>query len=288
MNDRLKQMLQRYTCNSQDDYTHALKEIMQEIALLGLWRSKFFEKAAFYGGTALRILYGLDRFSEDLDFSLLVPQENFSLTAYNTAIKGELESFGLSVSVENKVKSIQNNIQSAFIKAETKQQLIQIEMPSSLSRSIDKKALIKIKMEIDVNPPGGFLTEAKILLQPIPFNVLTMQQPDLFAGKIHAILCRNWKGRVKGRDWYDMVWFISQNIPVRLEHLRQRLIQNHTWDTKKSLEQLDLIKLVEDKIDQIDFSQAKEDVLPFLRETASVALWSQDFFKDIIQRIKIA
>src|SRR5271168_5415411 len=104
MNPAILSMLDRYNCVSLQDYENALKEIMQEIALLGLWRSKFFEHTAFYGGTALRILYGLDRFSEDLDFSLLKQNKNFNLTPYLEAIKIELLGFGFSVTVEQKNK----------------------------------------------------------------------------------------------------------------------------------------------------------------------------------------
>jgi predicted nucleotidyltransferase component of viral defense system len=286
MNERLKIMLQRYDCQSRDDYIHALKEIMQEIALLGLWRSKFFEKAAFYGGTSLRILYGLDRFSEDFDFSLLHPDKNFNLESYNLAIQEELQSFGLSVQVENKIKSHDSQIKSAFIKAETKQQLIHIEVPQSLNQYIHKNALIKIKMEVDVEPPGGFSTEVKFLLQPIPFTVLTMQQPDLFAGKLHAILCRQWKKRIKGRDWYDMVWFIARNIPVKLEHLKQRLLQSGHWIDDQRFTHDDMILLLQIRIETIDFSAARQDVFPFLHNHESTDLWSREFFNNITDRIR--
>src|SRR5258708_11206041 len=104
MHYAIEQMLKKYNCCSQLDYLNSLKEIFQEIALLGLWRAKFYEKAAFYGGTALRILYGLDRFSEDLDFTLLKNTKNFDLSPYNQAIADELSSFGFKVSVETKIK----------------------------------------------------------------------------------------------------------------------------------------------------------------------------------------
>src|SRR5579872_4522766 len=128
MHAAIKTMLSKYQCHSEQDYVNALKEIFQEISLLGLWRAKFYEKAAFYGGTALRILYGLDRFSEDLDFSLLKPEKNFDLSRYNQAIKDELNSFGFEVTVETKIKNTDSNIESAFIKAETKKQFILIDI----------------------------------------------------------------------------------------------------------------------------------------------------------------
>ena len=170
MDQRLKLMLNKYKCHSANDYENALKEIFQQIALLGLWRAKFFEKAAFYGGTALRILYGLDRFSEDLDFSLLNRDKKFKLDPYNMAIKEELQSFGLDVLVENKVKSKDTSIKLAFIKSGTKKQLIDINVPEGITKKIHHMKSIKIKMEVDTDPPGDFETESKIVLQPIPFS----------------------------------------------------------------------------------------------------------------------
>jgi predicted nucleotidyltransferase component of viral defense system len=286
MNERLKQMLQRYSLHSQDDAIHAVKEIMQEIALLGLWRSKFFEKAAFYGGTALRILYGLDRFSEALDFSLLAPQPDLNLSPYYHAIQNELESFGLLTQVEPKIKKEQGNIRSAFIKAGTQQQLLTIKVPQGIGQSIHKGALIKIKIEVDMDPPGDFFTESKTLLQPIPFHILTFQLPDLFAGKLHAIICRAWKTRVKGRDWYDMVWFVTQNVPVRLAHLRQRLIQSQHWDKTTDFTRDNLLELLRGRIAQVDFNAARQDILPFIHDPDRIALWSEDFFSQLISQIE--
>src|SRR5579862_5391578 len=230
MHSAIKTMLGRYKCHSEQDYINALKEIFQEIALLGLWRSKFYEKAAFYGGTALRILYGLDRFSEDLDFTLLQTDKHFDLAPYNQAIVDELNGFGFQVSVETKIKNIESNIESAFIKATTKKQLIVIEADSEIIQRIHHMNTIKIKMEVDINPPGSMSTEVKNILLPIPFSVKTLTQADLFAGKLHATLCRPWQTRVKGRDWYDLVWYIARSIPVNLHHLRDRLIQSKEWE----------------------------------------------------------
>ena len=185
----------------------ALREILQEIALLGLWRSRFFEKAAFYGGTALRILYGLDRYSEDLDFSLLKPTAEFDLSRYCSALEKEIRSFGFEATVTGKTKSAQSTIQSAFLKADTLKHLLVINTTESLIRNIPPGQVLKIKIEVDTDPPPGFDTETRFLLQPISFSVRAFSLPDMFAGKMHAVLCRGWKGRVKGRDWYDLVWY---------------------------------------------------------------------------------
>jgi predicted nucleotidyltransferase component of viral defense system len=287
MHPAIKTMLTKYACHSERDYINALKEIFQEIALLGLWRSKFYEKAAFYGGTALRILYGLDRFSEDLDFTLLSADDNFDLAPYNQAVVDELNGFGFTVTVDTKIKQAESTIESAFIKANTKHQFIVIEVASQLIGRLHSMNTIKIKMEVDTNPPGTVNTEVKNILLPIPFTVKTLTQPDLFAGKLHATLCRPWQKRVKGRDWYDLVWYIARNTPVRLNHLRDRLIQSGAWDRSNSFTSDDLLTMLTDKIGQTDFNNAKMDILPFIKDQNSIDLWSQDFFKQLIQRIQI-
>jgi predicted nucleotidyltransferase component of viral defense system len=287
MHTVIKKMLEKYKCHSEQDYINALKEIFQEIALLGLWRAKFYEKAAFYGGTALRILYGLDRFSEDLDFTLLRADKHFDLTPYNQAVSDELSSFGFQVSVEVKNKNIASNIESAFIKATTKTQLLIIEAEPKITGRIHKMNTIKIKMEVDTHPPGDCETEVKNILLPIPFSVKTLVQPDLFAGKLHAILCRPWQKRVKGRDWYDLVWYVAHNIPVNLHHLRDRLIQSTAWDKKRKFTENDLRDLLKKKIDETDFENAKSDIIPFITDKDAVRLWSREFFMDVIKHIHI-
>lgn len=288
MNEVINSMLARYTCSTSQDYENALKEIMQELALLGLWRSKFFEVAAFYGGTALRILYGLDRFSEDLDFSLLSPNLDFKLSHYNEAIAAELRGVGFDVTVTSKEKNKESMIQSAFIKASTVEQLLLINVHHGVLVNVPKDQVIKIKMEVDINPPSGFSTEAKILLRPIPFSVLTYQQPDLFAGKLHALLCRPWVQRVKGRDWYDFVWYVSHKIPVRLGHLQQRLIQSGALLPEQPFDQQVLNAMLRDKINQVDFEVAKKDILPFIRDPAAVSLWSRDFFLGLSEQLGVS
>lgn len=287
MHEVVKTMLKKYSCHSEQDYVNALKEIFQEIALLGLWRSKFYEKAAFYGGSALRILYGLDRFSEDLDFTLLQKDKNFNLDTYNLAIKEELNSFGFQVKVATKNKNIETNIESAFIKAETKKQLLIIDAPTDILGHIHPMHTIKIKMEVDTNPPGKFQTETKYILNPIPFSVKTLTQPNLLAGKIHAILCRPWQKRVKGRDWYDFVWYIAREIPVNLFHLQARLAQSNAWPKNESLLENDLINLLTKKINGTDFENAKKDVIPFLKNKNSTDLWSKKFFLEVLEKLTI-
>ena len=235
MHNAIANMLSRYECQSFNDYINALREILQEVALLGLWRGKFFEKAAFYGGTALRVLWGLDRFSEDMDFSLLNPIENFDIAGYAAFLQKECEAFGFDVHFEKSEKSFQSPVQSAFLKANTRKQLLVIETAEEIIQAIPKGKLLKIKIEVDTDPPKGFKTETSYILLPIPFAVRAYSLPDLFAGKMHAILCRRWTTRIKGRDWYDLVWYAANHPQLHLFHLEQRMRQTLDWQGKEPL-----------------------------------------------------
>ena len=288
MNPAIKSMLARYKCETRQDYENALKEIIQEIALLGLWRAKFFEHAAIYGGTALRILHGLDRFSEDMDFSLLEPRLDFELQPYLTAVKVELNSMGFLVDVEEKIKTQETSIDSGFIKAETKEYLISFEVSEEISALTNSRDRMKIKLEVDTDPPDGFKTEAKVLLQPIAFSVKTYKLPDLFAGKVHAVLARKrLSGRIKGRDYYDFVWYIGRDVPVHLAHLERRLRQTGTWTSDKSITREDLLTLLDKKFSDLDIDLAKKDILPFIKDPQAVDIWSRDFFVALLPRLTV-
>lgn len=286
MHNTVKQMLEKYHCHSKQDYINALKEIFQEIALLGLWRAKFFEKAAFYGGSALRIVHGLDRFSEDLDFSLLKPNTHFNLTPYNAAMVRELQSFGFDATVQTRVKTNKSAIESAFIKADAKTELIEIAAPADIVQQTHRMQTIKIKMEVDTNPPGFFTTEGHYLLQPISFSVNSFALSDLFAGKLHAILCRPWVARVKGRDWYDFAWYVGRRVPVNLVHLKERLVQSGAWEKQQPFAFPALLELLKQKIAKTDFEQAKVDILLFIADPDRVQVWSQDFFLSLLKKLQ--
>jgi predicted nucleotidyltransferase component of viral defense system len=286
MNEAIRQILATYEIRSGEDSLRALREIMQEIALLGLWRSKFFENAAFYGGTALRVLYGLDRFSEDLDFSLLEKRKDFDLADYSEALKRELSSFGFAVEIESRPKPVSAAIQSAFLKADTRTQTITVEFDKGLVQKVPRNQVLKIKLEIDVDPPPGFATEVRYLLRPVPFAVRTFSLPDLFAGKMHAVLCREWKSRVKGRDWYDLVWFAAYHPELHLAHLEQRMRQTGHWTKSAPLTAEDLRDLVSKRIEKVDIGQIRSEVEPFVKDAAALAIWSREFFLDVASRIK--
>ena len=286
MNEAIAKMISRYDCQRAEDYRLALREILQEVALMGLWRAKFFEKAAFYGGTALRILYDLDRFSEDLYFSLLKPLPHFDLSKYMDALEREIRSFGFDVSVAKKEKTNIGPIQSAFLKAESHQHLLLIQSTEEIANQIPQGQIMKIKIEVDTNPPLGFITENKFLLRPIPFSVKTYSLPDLFAGKMHAVLCRRWKNRVKGRDWYDLVWYAAYHPELHLSHLENRMIQSSHLKPGEKLTQKKFSMLTSKAIQNLDIKQAREEVEPFVKNPDSLKIWSKPFFHDVISRIK--
>ncbi len=287
MNEAIERMMARYDCRKLEDYVRALREILQELALLGLWRAKFFEKAAFYGGTALRLLYGLDRFSEDLDFSLLKPSGRFDLSKYNQALVSEMKGFGFQVTVDAKARSTSSAIQSAFVKADTVTQLIVIEAGEKVVRQLPKGQIVKVKLEIDTDPPLGFSTEVQYLLHPIPFSIRSYTLPDLFAGKMHAILCRRWKNRVKGRDWYDFVWFVSNHPRLHLSHLEKRMVQTGDWEDGRSMTSDEFQTMIANAIDSVDLNAARREVEPFIKDPQVLKIWSKEFFHAIARRIQV-
>jgi predicted nucleotidyltransferase component of viral defense system len=272
MNSAIAAMLERYELRSVDDSINALREIFQEIALCGLWRGKFHERAAFYGGTALRILYGLDRFSEDMDFSLLVPDARFDLTPYCGFIQEELRAWGFNVEVETR---------------STKEQLLVIDPGSELASMVHGRRQLKIKIEVDTNPPSGFSTETRFVLMPIPFSVKAFDPPSLFSGKMHALLCRGWQTRVKGRDWYDFVWYVGRGTELDLPHLEARMRQSGHYDESVALDEAAFRAMLAQRISELDVAGAAAEVERFLPDPSTVRVWSREFFTAVAERISI-
>ena len=287
MNPAIRRMLERYSHDTVEENVAALREILQQLALLGLWRSKFFEHAAFYGGTALRILYGLDRYSEDLDFSLLEPIPDFSLAKYGSSLERELAGFGFEVSFAPIEKNRESPIESAFIKANTLQQLIEIDADRSLLAGIQSEQRLKIRLEVDIDPPGGFETEAKPILQPVPFAVRTYVLPDMFAGKMHALLYRRWRNRVKGRDWYDFVWYVASYPQLHLSHLEQRMRQSGDYHGAKPLDEHSFRAMIHEAIDQLDVDHARQEVTPFVVDPRALEIWSRELFHTLVDQIEL-
>ena len=281
MNTAIEQMLKNYQIENIYDQKNAMKEIMQEIVLCGLSRAGFFQKAAFYGGTALRIFYGLDRFSEDLDFSLVTAAPDFDLTVYFPVLDKEVRAFGLHVTIQEKEKTKESNIRSAFLKGNTKEHLLLFYADEKLAGSVARSEVVKIKFEVDINPPEYAGFEHKYQLLPTPYEVNLYDMPSLFAGKIHAVLCRAWKSRIKGRDLYDYVFYLSRGSVVNQKHLRARLLQSGFISEDVECTLPELRHMLYERFDTIDFRQAKQDVEPFIRDTASLNMWNADFFKQI-------
>jgi predicted nucleotidyltransferase component of viral defense system len=280
-------MLERYERRSTSDHVNALREIFQEIALCGLWRAKFHEKAAFCGGTALRVLHGLDRFSEDMDFSLLAPDERFDLTPYCRFIEDELSAWGFTVTVEAKAKTARSAVESAFLKANTREQLLLIDAGDEVAAAIHGQRRLKIKIEVDTDPPPGFSTETRFLLQPIPFSVRVYDPPSLFAGKVHALLCRDWRSRVKGRDWYDFVWYVGRRTRLDLTHLEARMRQSGHYSEAEALDESTFRALLSNKVAELDVADARSDVERFLSVPSAVDVWSREFFSAVAERVMI-
>ena len=286
MNSVMTEMLNKYRADGLADKKNAVKEIMQEIVLCGLSRAGFFQKAAFYGGTALRIFYGLDRFSEDLDFSLTTPDPEFDLSSYFPTLRREVASYGLNVEISEKEKTKESAVRSAFLKGNTKEHLLLFYSADPIASGVAGNETIKIKFEVDTNPPAGATFEHKYRLLPAPYEVALYDMPSLFAGKAHAVICRAWKSRVKGRDLYDYVFYLSRGASLNTEHLKARLVQSGAWEDDSAFSILDAKRLLCERFDQIDYAQAKQDVLPFVKDTASLDLWSAEFFKQITEGLK--
>ena len=286
----IAKMLEKYDLSTAEKTYEALREILQEIVLLGLYRAGFFDHAVFYGGTALRILYGLDRFSEDLDFSLIEANAAFDLGIYEDAVIEALHSFGFEVTIQ--LKNTEGTIKSAFLKGNTSQHLLNIEAPEDIVKTFGQGRLVKIKFEVDTQPPLDFKSQKKTLLVPSPFMVNTMTLPSLFAGKMHAILCRNWSSRPKGRDWYDLVWYASQGCELDINHLRARLHQSCSWQEKQEvtiptdIDEAYILALLKKRIDDLDIAAAKRDVEVFISDHRILDIWSKDFFMHIVGQIK--
>ena len=271
-NDIFKEMLSGYEQTTEQQKRNAIFEVNQQVILAGLYHGGFFDSAAFYGGTCLRIFHGLQRFSEDMDFSLLEQNENFDFSNYFQPIIDEFAMIGREVEIKKKDKNNFGKVGSAFLKDNTDVYDVTFQTEKS----------IKIKIEVDTQPPLKFNTEQKLLLLPESFMVRCFTLPDLFAGKIHALVYRAWKNRVKGRDWYDFEWYIRHNTPLDFTHLSERTFQfNGEGITKDSF----LLKLKE-RLSSTDINQVKADVLPFVRNTKELDIWSNDYFLELANMIK--
>ncbi len=285
MNSIIEQMLSQHETATLSDKKNSIKEIVQELLLCALSRAGFFRSAAFYGGTALRIFHGLDRFSEDLDFSLVAPDDDFRLDRYLPALEKELLAYGFHFHAETKAKTADSDIQSAFVKGNTREHMILCYADQNPVSSISGNELIKVKFEVDTTPPPYAAFEQKYRLLPVPYEIRLYDMPSLFAGKLHAVICRAWRSRIKGRDLYDYIFYLSHNTPVNLKHLNARLIDSGFKTAANDLTLPALKDILFQRFASIDYAQAKNDVLPFVRDPSALDIWSADFFMAITEQL---
>ena len=272
MNDIYQKMLSDYDLSTEQQRRNAVFEVNQQIVLAGLNRGGFFDSAAFYGGTCLRIFHGLNRFSEDMDFSLKIPDETFQFEKFFPYIVDEFAYVGRNVEIHKKEKRTFGRVESAFLKDDTDVYDLTFQTEKS----------IKIKIEVDTAPPMQFSTEDKLLLQPFSFMVQCFTLPDLFAGKMHALLFRNWKNRVKGRDWYDFEWYVRNGIPLDFAHLHERIKQFNGLEIDK----VEFLERLKERLSSTNIAQVKRDVEPFMKNVNETAIWSNDYFVQLAERIK--
>lgn len=267
-----EQMLSRYDIKTNEQKRNVTHEVMQEVTLAGLYRGGFFDKAAFYGGTCLRIFHELPRFSEDMDFSLIGKDETFNLESYFPSIIEEFKAVGRDIVITRKEKKKETKVESAFLKDDTAIYDVKFRTEKDL----------KIKIEVDIDPPLGFTTEQKLSLMPFSFMTRCFTLPDLYAGKMHALLFRNWKTRVKGRDWYDFEWYVRHNIPLDFSHLQIRTKEFNGMDMDKEV----FTKLLKERLSSTDINMVKRDVLPFIQNPQELDIWSNEYFFQLADRVK--
>ncbi len=278
----IEERLKEYAPVSQRDELNALKEITQEIALCGLSRTGFFAKAAFQGGSCLRIIHGLNRFSEDLDFILLKSDRTFVWEPFLKALQLEFKLYNLEFDVIDRSQA-DKAIKMAFLKDSSFGKVFVFTHP----RGISDKQTIKIKLEIDTNPPLGSEFEKNFINFPYSFSIVSQDLPSLFASKCHVLLCRPY---VKGRDWFDFVWYVSKKITPNLVHLTSAVNQEGPWKNQEiDVSKKWLLEALIIKIESIDWINAKQDAENFLRasDRESLKVWGADFFIAMVKKLSV-
>lgn len=272
MDDIFNQMLSAYEINTEVDRRNATFEVMQQVILAGLQQGGFFDKAAFYGGTCLRIFYGLQRFSEDMDFSLVKKDDKFTIEDYFDSIIKVFESIGRKVVIIKKDKKTFGRVDSAFLKDDTQSYDVAFQTEKS----------IKIKIEVDTNPPLKFDTEEKLLMKPYSFMTRCFSLPDLYAGKMHALVFRNWKSRLKGRDWYDFEWYVRNDVPLDFAHLQERIREFSGEEMSRDM----FMEKLKERLATADMKSVLEDVTRFVRNPNEMKIWSNDYFLELAKKIR--
>lgn len=286
MNNVIETMLGKYSLKNNEERENAAKEIIQEIALAGLSRGGFFRKAAFYGGTCLRIFYGLNRFSEDLDFALLGKIPDFKLSDYFPALEKEFASYGIEIRVEEKKKTADSEVRSAFQKGNTLALMMTFFPKNEDAKKIISNQKTKIKFEVDTDNPDGGRTETKFRLLPAPYEAKVFDESTLFAGKLHAILCRNYKNHVKGRDYYDYLFYIQKGSTFNLEYLANKLKNAGAIPKSDTLTLQRIKEMLKARFETVDYESAKEDVSNFIDDKRGLNLWKKELFLATLDDLK--
>ena len=281
----IKELLDLYNPKTLNESKAVLREILQSIVLVGLSRADFFKKASFYGGTALRIFYGLNRYSEDLDFTLNTADETFLLDPYIDSIKNIASSYGINLDVSIKKKEIKSPIESAFAKLNTYQTFINLKIDNEIIKLLHKDEIIKVKFEIDCNPAPGFIVESKWLGIPEFANVIVLDESSLFAGKIHAILCRNYKNTVKGRDYYDFLFYIKRRVRPNLEYLKNKLVESQKIKSEDDFDINVLKEMLKNRFEKVDFNQVKSDAERFVFNNEDLSYYSKELFIEMLNKL---
>ena len=258
------QMVAEYQQQESTSTPNVEQEVMQKIALAGLSRGGFFKHAAFYGDTCLRLFHQLPRYSEDMDFTLREKNSDIHLEDFFPYIIEEFHLAGHEVVIQKKDKKMFGRVESAFLKENT--EVFDIKFQT--------KKTVKVKIEMDTDPPLGFETEYLPLSRPYPFVVCCVALPDLYAGKMHALLYRNWKTRVKGRDWYDFQWYVANRVPLNFEHLQKRIREFNDEDITKE----HFMEMLHEKLSTTDMESVKQDVRGFIFNQHELDIWSNDYF----------
>ena len=277
----IQERLNSYDCKSEIEEEQAIREITQEVALAALGRTDFFKHAAFQGGTCLRIFYGLNRFSEDMDFILKEPDRSFELKPHLHALTEELTAYGYNIEVADRSK-MDVTVRKAFLKDDSIGKVLQLNYGSQTG----PLRKIRIKFEVDTNPPSGSELEIKYHDFPFVSSVVVQDKPSLFAGKVHALLCRNY---IKGRDWYDFLWYTSQGVEINYQFLSSALNQQGTWRGQNVQVDLNWCRSrLENAIESMDWKATALDVRRFVRvaEQPSLDLWSKDLFLAQLEKLK--
>lgn len=265
------EMVAAYNPQNATQKTNAQHQVMQQIVLAGLQKGGFFEHAAFYGGTCLRIFHGLPRFSEDMDFTLVEKNPAIHLENYFQPIREVFALTGKDVVITKKEKLHFGRVESAFLKEDT----------AAYDIAFQTEKTIKVKIELDTNPPLLFDTEQKLMMQPYSTMIRCLTLPDLFAGKMHALVFRNWKTRIKGRDWYDFEWYIRHNIPLHFAHLQERIREFNGQEVTRD----EFMHLLRERLANANISQVQEDVLPFVNNPSELDIWSNEYFSLLADRL---